>query len=202
MLFKDECNTILDECYRKSGFVSMKSVHNHESPLPAKACIYQALVLLMDTTPYEKISITDICARAGVSRMAYYRHYSSKHDILLQPLRRRLDELLRKVEAGTLRGPLAYWTEYFRCLRQDDLIPLVFRAGLSPQMDEFHADHVRQMYSSVEGWDFDKPWQRMHLHYGMGGAASLLRYSLTEAPEITNEELAAYMAEKMLPVPR
>lgn len=48
----------------------------------AKECIVTALIDLMKTKPYTSISITDIANRAGVSRMAYYRNYVSKDDIL------------------------------------------------------------------------------------------------------------------------
>ena len=43
-----------------------------------KSCIMEALLQLMHTKDYNDISITDITARAGVSRMAYYRNYRSK----------------------------------------------------------------------------------------------------------------------------
>lgn len=48
----------------------------------AKECIVTALILLMKTQEFSSISITDITKKAGVSRMAYYRNYTSKEDIL------------------------------------------------------------------------------------------------------------------------
>jgi len=41
-----------------------------------------ALMELMLKKPYERISITEITAAAGVSRMVYYRNYACKKDIL------------------------------------------------------------------------------------------------------------------------
>ena len=49
-------------------------------------CIFQALLTLMDEKPFEDISISDITRRANVSRMAYYRNYSSKEEILTSHL--------------------------------------------------------------------------------------------------------------------
>ena len=46
--------------------------------------ITNALLELMKTEPYEKISITDIVAKAGLSRVTYYRHFSSKEDVLIR----------------------------------------------------------------------------------------------------------------------
>ncbi|MBO5789874.1 MAG: TetR/AcrR family transcriptional regulator [Clostridia bacterium] len=50
--------------------------------LAAKECIYTALILLMQKKEYDRISIVDIVRKAGVSRMTYYRHFTSKEDVL------------------------------------------------------------------------------------------------------------------------
>ena len=47
-----------------------------------KDCIVQSLLNLMDEQPFASISIQSIVDSAGVSRMAYYRNFSSKEDIL------------------------------------------------------------------------------------------------------------------------
>jgi len=44
--------------------------------------ITQALLLLMEKKDYKDISITEICERAGVTRMSFYRNFKSKEDIL------------------------------------------------------------------------------------------------------------------------
>ena len=54
----------------------------NESNRLAKECIVTALIELMKVRDYDAISITDITKKAGVSRMAYYRNYTSKEDIL------------------------------------------------------------------------------------------------------------------------
>ena len=54
----------------------------NESNRLAKECIVTALIELMKVQEYNAITITDITRKAGVSRMAYYRNYTSKEDIL------------------------------------------------------------------------------------------------------------------------
>ncbi len=56
--------------------------NNAESNAIARESIEQALILLMEEKEFSDISITDITKRAGVSRVTYYRNYSSKEDIL------------------------------------------------------------------------------------------------------------------------
>lgn len=55
---------------------------NLESNRLTRESIESALVLLMKEKPFAAISVTEIVRRAGVSRTAYYRNYSSKEDIL------------------------------------------------------------------------------------------------------------------------
>ncbi|MCR5228752.1 MAG: TetR/AcrR family transcriptional regulator [Solobacterium sp.] len=45
--------------------------------------IEKALLKLMKKNAYERISITDICREAGVSRTTFYHHFSKADDVLL-----------------------------------------------------------------------------------------------------------------------
>lgn len=58
--------------------------NNAESNAFVRSCIEEALVQLMAAKPFDKITVTDIATRAGVSRNAYYRNYSGKEDILAE----------------------------------------------------------------------------------------------------------------------
>lgn len=51
--------------------------------LTTKQLIPLSLYHLMLKKNFEDISIKDICEKAGVSRMSFYRHYSSKEDIFI-----------------------------------------------------------------------------------------------------------------------
>lgn len=58
-----------------------------ESTTLIKKCIVDALLLLMNEKEFDNISITEICNKAGVSRMAYYRNYYTKKDIIIEYLK-------------------------------------------------------------------------------------------------------------------
>ena len=59
-----------------------KTNNNVELNNLTKECIVTAVLLLMDVMPYNKITITDICKKAGVSRNAFYRNYPKKDAIM------------------------------------------------------------------------------------------------------------------------
>ena len=67
-------------------------------------CIYQALTELMREKEYREITVTELARKAGVSRMACYRNFSSKDDILLEHFRRRFAEALEAGESSLLCG--------------------------------------------------------------------------------------------------
>ena len=47
-----------------------------------KECLQKALVYLMKESPFEKISVTELVKKSGVSRQSFYRNYRSKEAIL------------------------------------------------------------------------------------------------------------------------
>ena len=99
----------------------------NEANALTKECIVTALLRLMKVKSYSSISITDITNLAGVSRMAYYRNYKSKDDILINHLvdqEKRLLNDLHGEKAKDLRGIIIYVSGFFQQKR-----PPIFKMG-------------------------------------------------------------------------
>ena len=93
--------------------------------------IQQALLILMRDRPFADITISEIIRRAGVSRSAFYRHYTSKKDILLGPLQKATQEIYAYFEPGMLDG----WRRLFRTVADNSMMIRVFlEAGLEQEM--------------------------------------------------------------------
>ncbi|MBR4984468.1 MAG: TetR/AcrR family transcriptional regulator [Proteobacteria bacterium] len=78
--------------------------NNQEANAFTKQCIESALIHLMSEKSFNDISITDITRRAGVSRTAYYRNYTSKEDILsgfMQSINHTLSKILKQYDPIT-----------------------------------------------------------------------------------------------------
>lgn len=78
--------------------------NNQEANAFTKQCIESALISLMSEKSFDAISITDITRRAGVSRTAYYRNYTSKEDILsgfMQNINHTIGDILKRYNAIT-----------------------------------------------------------------------------------------------------
>ena len=48
-----------------------------------KECIADALIKLMESKPYDKITVREITDCANVGRATYFRQFSSKDDVLI-----------------------------------------------------------------------------------------------------------------------
>ncbi len=55
---------------------------NNPIALQSKSWLVDALFKLLETTPYEKITIRSLCAQADLSRQTFYNIFQSKDEIL------------------------------------------------------------------------------------------------------------------------
>src|SRR5690625_522893 len=58
----------------------------------------QALLTLLENSDYEKITVSQIAAKAGLNRATFYLHYEDKEDLLEQYLTKFLDEFQRSAK--------------------------------------------------------------------------------------------------------
>lgn len=72
---------------RYNVFVKTKKYKNR-----TKAYINMALFALMQKKDYDDISVKEICEKAGVSRMSFYRYYMMKDDIFINYCDERFEE--------------------------------------------------------------------------------------------------------------
>lgn len=70
-----------------------------------RMCIGEAVIKLLGNTSYDKIRITSVARRAGVSRMTFYKYYETIHDALCDYLGiiigEYLDECAKNPENGS-----------------------------------------------------------------------------------------------------
>ena len=101
-----------------------------------------ALLELIREKPYEKISITDITDRAGLSRPTFYLHYQSKDDILISHLDSLFDPILdefhelRQNAAIGQPGSLALTNLFSEVNLHIEAFRTAFQAGAEKQLIE------------------------------------------------------------------
>lgn len=91
--------------------------------------ITQALLILMETKDFQKITITDIVNKAGVVRVSFYRNYTSKEDVILKHLYDIYEDWKNNIED---QDPSKFIMTLFNLFEQmKPTIELLYKADLS-----------------------------------------------------------------------
>ena len=174
----------------------------NESNRLAKECIVTALIELMKVRDYDAISITDITQKAGVSRMAYYRNYTSKEDILNKYMDDVGLAIHEKIEKLNTKNELFhYFRELFEQLGDyHDLGITAYRAHLGELILENLNKHMVQTFPPCN----DSPEEK-YRHLFLAGAfynvfIELLKSGRTESYD-TMAELCCAMTREGCHIP-
>ncbi len=167
------------------------------SALFAKQCIAEALIGLMEKKDYQEISLTEICKTAGFSRMAYYRNFKSKDDILVTFMKMLADKFREDVNqmlpnaSSRSYEMLLYAFRYFKnyrryaeCLLKANLSSIL-QYGLNYYMDTF-----------VAGENADK-MTRYGLYYYSGGIYNVFSIWVSGGMRESEEEMARIVYDRV-----
>lgn len=103
----------------------------------ARERIVSAMMELTEKKPISAVTVQELTDRAGVSRMTFYRNYSSKEDVFLSQIQDILERYQQDVEDKDLdgyycdRAHIRHGFSYFYQYR--DFVSTLMRCGLSDQ---------------------------------------------------------------------
>ena len=78
-----------------------------------KEYIYSAFLQLLDKKHYDDISVCEICTKAGVSRMSFYRNFESKEDLTFKGIDRIVKNLSSNIEKLNVKNMFTITQETF-----------------------------------------------------------------------------------------
>ncbi|WP_449601958.1 TetR/AcrR family transcriptional regulator [Paenibacillus sp. Marseille-Q9583] len=143
---------------------------NKETNRLTREAICTALVYLIQEQPFNKITITDIVKRAGVSRTAYYNNYSSKQEILVDLVDSLIFEINQKLLpytneiTGKAKEPQKFIKVLFEVIFQQRNI---YKALQSAKFDDVILDCLNEMMLSTA---HDKSDENVYRIYFKAGA--------------------------------
>lgn len=169
----------------------------------AKECLYTSLAMLMENKPYQEITITDITRKAGVSRMAYYRNYHSKDEILLERCREMFLGFLEIAARRDIQKE-AFFTGFFEHIRENhQILELTIKAELERQVIEGFSCSFAIIFQQSFHWDLENEAVSRDFAFMTGGVCSLLHQwdeekFATDPRELgrTASEMMAYMERR------
>ena len=93
---------------------------NEESNKVTREALQIAMFKLMGKLPFEKIAISDITKRAGVSRAAFYRNYNSKEELVQELCQSVFTELRASMEGVLYKNDRKTWyAGFFRTIKEN-----------------------------------------------------------------------------------
>lgn len=93
---------------------------NEESNKVTKECLQTAMFQLMGQMDFEKITITEIAKRAGVSRLAFYRNYGAKEELVADMCRALFQALTTSLNSDRFRADRKQWyANFFKTIQEN-----------------------------------------------------------------------------------
>ncbi|WP_267379621.1 TetR/AcrR family transcriptional regulator [Bacillus sp. GM_Baccil_2] len=161
-----------------------------------KEAIYIALLQLMKKKDFQKITITDITNRAGVSRMAFYRNFQSKGEILAD----RLDDLFKEYYGGILlkgvSSPHDFSVSFFVYFRNHSgLVKAMLQAQLHTELRSKFNQYVENIYTNIYK---NQSINSYEIKFLVGGILNILINWIESNMKESNEDMAKII-EKFKP---
>lgn len=165
-----------------------KTEDKNKSNRFARQCLAQALIELMnENRDFSSISVTDICSKAGFSRMAYYRNYRSKDEILKDYMHMLVEEFwnsaVERFNDVSIKSyeMILFAFEYFKSYRS--YTESLINANLTSLLQ----DAINLYFDKYVLGDNDS-WQRRYALYFYAGAlyniyVTWVKKGLKETPE-------------------
>ncbi len=132
-----------------------------------RTCIAQAILILLETTEFEKLKVSDIIRKAGVARQTFYTYYHSPYEALTDYLGIIISEYIEESSRSQSRETYMQYEHILYSLRffdrYADFFLLLYRKNLYSIMingiNAFMEEHIQtrkqlsvyQLYSYAGG---------------------------------------------------
>ncbi len=156
-------------------------------------CIYQALVKLMEDKPYQEITITDITKKAGVSRMAYYRNFSEKDDILLNHLKDTTADFELKLSNRQSFSEENIWREIVNTLQNNPIIESIIKAGLFGRAFPILKESMTNTYMNIFHWDIGDEDTLLVIYERLGSLFGVIQYMIEQKQDLNTDLLVKHV---------
>ena len=141
-----------------------------ETTTLVKKCIVDSLLLLMNEKDFDEITITEICNKAGVSRMTYYRNYYNKDDIIIEYLKDIAEDFKKESHSWALKkeytnkNVIRFLFAYFE--KYSYFVKTLRKANLYGLLQECLNNYLENETKMIKK---DNPYEKYHV-YSYAGA--------------------------------
>lgn len=169
----------------------------------SRACLLEAMMQLLERKAFADISVTELCDRAGVSRMTFYRLYGRREDVLLDELDRLLAEVQLPEGTADAADAEASAPDFMQTMRRllrifeqnKRFLHAVFDADL-----DFHIIHrFEQLMADIDRPYQDNPKSVYFNCFTAGGVYLCLRHWVMQDEDTSAGQLVSYLGSFTAP---
>lgn len=164
----------------------------------SKELLSEALMQLMEKKPYPEITVTDIAAKAGVSRLTFYRNFESKAQILTWHIERGFREYLASLSTvgqADLDSAIVYVFSFWKNRSKE--ISLLIRQNITYILQTPFEKCANSLFDRIGVLQNTSETQRWFLIGGM--YASMIQWisegCITSPETITKELLQMFSSD-------
>lgn len=170
----------------------------------SQAWMKTALLELIHEKEYQKISITDITDRAGLSRPTFYLHYKSKDDLLMDQLDMVFDPVMdiyyRIKNDATIEHPgIITMTNIFEAVSENAVI---FRTAMQAGaehlfIERMHQRNIDYLINLAKRCEMEIPDKVLQLtsNYLAGAFVSTIRNWIEDPNPAPAEKMGEYLSK-------
>ena len=157
-----------------------------------KQAITRAFFALLENKSFEDIAVTEITNKAKVSRMAYYRNFESKLDILEYFLAQIFETMTKELGEDMEFWTMEYGRVYYRVMKEHrDSILLLDKLGFSGLiLNAFNATN-----EEVAGDMPRSSIERYRLYYAAGASYNAMIHWLKGGCKESADEMSRHILE-------
>lgn len=180
---------------------------NEEQKRLTRDSLLIALMELWETKPFEKITVTELTHRAGVSRMAFYRNYDSIAQIVTDHMQELYGTNVERLAKEGHTKYADYAIRFFRFVAENEsfmrkALDAGFGFALLESIEDYIGSEIVLVVSDVDMTRFSDGHLR---HFVAGGSLIMLERwlegGMVETPEQMGELAARYIHGLLGPGP-
>ncbi len=160
---------------------------NGQKSVFVKQCIFTALMQLLNQKPFDKIKISEIADRAGVSRMSFYRYYNKKEDILIEHLDQDFNDFTNEINKIPGLKSHDFWVFFVNKVLGDTFILRLELYGLSDLLIECTNKYTWTMITQFFDWNLEDPAVKQHYEYNSAGLQTLMANCLLSEKPVSKD---------------
>lgn len=157
-----------------------------------RSYIFEAYYELLKKRPCNDISVSDICEKAGVSRMSFYRNFKSKEDLISKSIEKIMQELKTNLLKHENINQYVITREIFACAKRYRDAFISFR---NSNYAEQFVDTISDKLFSFAPQDVINPSRKYTPIFFFSALAGVLNTWIRNGTKESPEEMAKLICE-------